>query len=177
MRSGGRTAPQLTVLSPDTGDRRVLARGAPGELDAVDLPEPGPVTWPGADGVTVHGLLWSPDRDGVDAHARPCWSTCTAVPPTRATVDWKPRIRYFVSRGWAVLSPNYRGSTGYGRAYGRALDGAWGDVDVADTVAGIDAAGREGWADATGPRSWAAARAVSPRCSSPRTYRPSCARS
>ena len=47
VRSGGRTAPQLTVLSPDTGDRRVLARGAPGELDAVDLPEPRPVTWPG----------------------------------------------------------------------------------------------------------------------------------
>jgi dipeptidyl aminopeptidase/acylaminoacyl peptidase len=70
-------------------------------------------------------------------------------PTDQSTVDWKPRIRYFVSRGWAVLSPNYRGSTGYGREYERALDGAWGEVDVADTIAGIEAAGREGWADAS----------------------------
>ena len=39
---------------------RAAPRGAPAELDAVDLPEPTPVTWPGADGATVHGLLWLP---------------------------------------------------------------------------------------------------------------------
>ncbi|MFI5053667.1 MAG: alpha/beta hydrolase family protein, partial [Acidimicrobiia bacterium] len=55
----------------------------------------------------------------------------------------------FVSRGWAVLSPNYRGSTGYGRSYERALDQGWGALEVADTVAGIHAAVREGWADAS----------------------------
>ncbi len=57
-------------------------------------------------------------------------------PTDQSTVDWKPRIRWFVSRGWAVLSPNYRGSTGYGRAYRHALDHAWGDIDVTDTVTG-----------------------------------------
>ncbi len=46
-----------------------------------------------------------------------------------------------------MLAPNPRGSSGYGRAYERALDVRWGEVDVADTVAGIEAAGREGWAD------------------------------
>jgi dipeptidyl aminopeptidase/acylaminoacyl peptidase len=152
VRSGGRTAPQLTVLEPSTGDRRVLARGAPGELDAVDLPEPRPVTWEAPDGATVHGLVWLPP--GGDTGDRgdalpPLLVDVHGGPTDQSTVDWKPRIRYFVSRGWAVLNPNYRGSTGYGRAYERALDGAWGEVDVADTVAGIEAAGREGWADAT----------------------------
>ena len=153
VRSGGRTAPQLTVLEPATGHRRILARGAPGELDAVDLPEPTPVAWSSADGATVHGLLWlPPDGDGdadADGTLPPLLVDVHGGPTDQSTVDWKPRIRYFVSRGWAVLSPNYRGSTGYGRAYERALDGAWGDVDVADTVAGIEAAGREGWADAS----------------------------
>src|SRR4029077_1063320 len=64
-------------------------------------------------------------------------------------VDWKPRVRYFVSRGWAVLHPNYRGSTGYGAGYRHALDHEWCVFDVADTVAGIRAAGDEGWADAS----------------------------
>ena len=60
-------------------------RGAPGELDAVDLPEPTPVTWPGADGATVHGLLWLPPDAGADAgNGRRCWSTSTADRPTRA---------------------------------------------------------------------------------------------
>jgi dipeptidyl aminopeptidase/acylaminoacyl peptidase len=149
VRSGGRTAPQLTVLEPATGDRRVLARGAPGELDAVDLPEPRPVTWPGADGATVHGLLWLPLEGDAGEPLPPLLVDVHGGPTDQSTVDWKPRIRYFVSRGWAVLSPNYRGSTGYGREYERALDGAWGEVDVADTVAGIEAARREGWADAS----------------------------
>jgi dipeptidyl aminopeptidase/acylaminoacyl peptidase len=70
-------------------------------------------------------------------------------PTDQATVDWKPRIRWFVSRGWAVLSPNYRGSTGYGRAYRHALDHAWGEVDVTDTVTGLQALARDDRVDAS----------------------------
>ncbi len=69
-------------------------------------------------------------------------------PTDQSTVDWKPRIRWFVSRGWAVLSPNYRGSTGYGRAYRHALDHEWGEIDVADTVTGIRALAHDERVDA-----------------------------
>jgi dipeptidyl aminopeptidase/acylaminoacyl peptidase len=148
MRSGGRTAPQVTVVDPGSGSRRSWARGAVAELDAVELPEPDAVSWTGADGETVHGLLWRPPEVPPGPAARPPLLVDVHGGPTdQAAVDWMPRIRYFVSRGWAVLSPNYRGSSGYGRAYERALDQAWGVVDVADTVAGIRAADRDGWAD------------------------------
>ena len=46
-----------------------------------------------------------------------------------------------------MLQPNYRGSSGYGRAYTQALAGRWGDRDVADTAAGIRHAVKEGWCD------------------------------
>ena len=52
-----------------------------------------------------------------------------------------------MQRGFTVLQPDYRGSTGYGRAYAQALGGHWGDRDVADVAAGIRHAEKEGWAD------------------------------
>lgn len=139
IRSGGRTAPQLTVLDPVAGTRDARRRGAPAELDAHDLPEPEPLTWPGADAEPVHGLLWLPVVAHPGAAAPPLLVDVHGGPTDQSTVDWKPRVRWFVSRGWAVLTPNYRGSTGYGRAYRHALDRAWGELDVADTVSGIRA--------------------------------------
>jgi dipeptidyl aminopeptidase/acylaminoacyl peptidase len=77
---------------------------------------------------------------------RPLLVTVHSGPNAQAIVDWDERVQHFVVRGWTVLAPNHRGSTGYGRAYTQALAGAWGVVDVADTVSGIRAAVAEGWA-------------------------------
>jgi dipeptidyl aminopeptidase/acylaminoacyl peptidase len=60
----------------------------------------------------------------------------------------KLKIQYWTSRGFAVLDVDYSGSTGYGRAYRRRLEGRWGVRDVADLVAAGDYLVREGLADA-----------------------------
>ena len=57
-----------------------------------------------------------------------------------------PRLRRVaLRRGWTVLQPNPRGSTGYGNGYRRALEGRWGELDTDDVAAGIRHASREGW--------------------------------
>ena len=57
--------------------------------------------------------------------------------PTGAASDTlNPTTQFWTSRGFAVLDVDYRGSTGYGRAYRERLYGAWGVADVEDCVAG-----------------------------------------
>ena len=47
-------------------------------------------------------------------------------PTSQAEAGFNPRVAFWVDRGWAVLLVNYRGSTGYGRAYAQALREQWG---------------------------------------------------
>jgi dipeptidyl aminopeptidase/acylaminoacyl peptidase len=56
-------------------------------------------------------------------------------------------LRYWTSRGWAIADVDYRGSTGYGRAFMNSLDGEWGKVDVADCVAAARYLSEQGKAD------------------------------
>ncbi len=151
VRSGGVTPPSIVIADPGAeGARRVLASGAPGALVAAGPVEPEPVSWTGEDGGTVHGLLYRPATSALGPGTLPPMIVYVHGGPTGSSaVTWWPRHQFWVSRGWAVLAPNYRGSTGYGRAYTQALTGRWGDLDVADVAAGIRHAGASGWCDAS----------------------------
>jgi dipeptidyl aminopeptidase/acylaminoacyl peptidase len=106
------------------------------------------VTWPADDGTTVRGLLWRPPRPALGSTDRPPLLVDAHGGPTgQATATWSARHQFFLSRGWAILAPNPRGSTGYGRAYAQALHGRWGHRDLADIVDGVRHARRAGWCD------------------------------
>ncbi|MEP6625347.1 MAG: alpha/beta fold hydrolase [Acidimicrobiia bacterium] len=145
VRSGAKTPPQITVCDPGDGARRVVARGAPAGVE-IGAREPQPVTWK-RDGQAIPGLVYPPDDAPADGAAPPMLVDVHGGPTGQATVAWDGWLRYFTTRGWAVLRPNYRGSTGYGRAFAQALAGTWGVDDVEDVAAGIRAAAAAGWCD------------------------------
>jgi dipeptidyl aminopeptidase/acylaminoacyl peptidase len=59
--------------------------------------------------------------------------------------DFKPQ--YFASRGYVVVEPNPRGSTGRGQDFVRAIYQTWGITDYDDVIAAVDHAIAAGYAD------------------------------
>lgn len=102
------------------------------------LPPPEPISFPTTDAATAHGLYYAPAHSqvtGPDDEKPPLLVLAHGGPTGAARRQLNLGLRYWTSRGWAVVDVDYRGSTGYGRAYMRALDGAWGVADVADCIA------------------------------------------
>ena len=63
-------------------------------------------------------------------------------------VTWRPRFTYWLSRGWSILVPDHRGSSGHGRDFMRAQEGAWGGIDASDVLAStkeVWSRSPEGW--------------------------------
>jgi len=142
VRSGAVTPEQIVVLAANGSGRRAIARGPVGGFERTGLVEPRPVMWKSGS-AAVHGLLWRP----ADTHdALPVVVHVHGGPTGQALADWNPRVQWLVQHGYAVLQVNHRGSSGYGVAYRNALDGRWGELDVADVAAGIKHAVKEGWA-------------------------------
>jgi dipeptidyl aminopeptidase/acylaminoacyl peptidase len=61
-------------------------------------------------------------------------------------------VQFFTQRGIGVVDVNYRGSTGYGRAYRELLNGRWGEIDWQDCVAAARHLADAGEVDAA--RTW-----------------------
>lgn len=144
VRSGGRTPHQIVAYEVSSGSRRTLAHGLALGFEAANLPEPTLVTYPADDGVTLYGRLYT---SGSPLTERPliCW--LHGGPTDQWPVIFTPRIAWWLDRGWSVLVPDVRGSTGHGRAYTQAMAGRWGELDTADVVAAIRYAKAQGWSD------------------------------
>ncbi len=59
-------------------------------------------------------------------------------PTASADSLFNPKIQYYTTRGFAYLEVNYRGSTGYGRAYREDLKGYWGIREVEDCIDAVN---------------------------------------
>jgi len=84
-------------------------------------------------GQEVHGWFVPPEGEGphpvmIFVHGGPHWLYADA---------YMPEVQAYVDAGFLVAMPNYRGSTGYGRAWRDALTGDPGFTDVDDVTAGL----------------------------------------
>jgi len=138
------------VVSLDLDSRRweIVKRSLPADPGSVSAARP--IRFPTEGGAEAHAFYYPPTNAG---HAAPAGELPPLIvrshggPTAAASAAWSPKIQYWTSRGFAVVDVNYRGSTGYGRAYRDALKGVWGIADVADCVAAARHLAAQGLAD------------------------------
>lgn len=120
------------------------------QMDTWKMPQITLVTWKAPDGVEVEGILELPpgykEGDGplpmvVELHGGPTAATLIGMQ------YWIYGRTLFPARGWALLSPNYRGSTGYGDKFMTDLIGREAEIEVQDVLAGVEAMIERGVAD------------------------------
>lgn len=131
----GKDAIVLTDFGKDFADRL-----SPAEI----------VTWESTDGVEIEGLLVRP-KDApegallpliVEIHGGPTWAW-----EDRIMLDWHDWAQMLASRGYAVLLPNPRGSTGRGSEFEKLLFGDIGGGEAQDVISGAKAMVERGIAD------------------------------
>ena len=121
------------------GSSEVLRRATSTAIDSARIARPEAIAFPTTDGATAYALYYaptSPDAQGPAGSRPPLIVTSHGGPTSEASSALSLTYQLFTSRGIAVLDVDYRGSTGYGTAYRRALEGRWGIVDVDDCIAG-----------------------------------------
>jgi dipeptidyl aminopeptidase/acylaminoacyl peptidase len=143
----------IVELDLATQQHRVLKK-ATAILDQADISKylapAEAVEFPTSGGEIAYGLFYppaNPDCAAPGAESAPLLVRCHGGPTSAATSMLNLSTHYWTSRGIAVLDLNYRGSTGYGRAYRDRLYLSWGTVDVDDAVAGARYLAQQGRVD------------------------------
>lgn len=143
-------APPSISLQPSGATAAIMLRASTPPVlpeDAISIGAP--LSFPTQD--TFGHAFWYPpkNRDCVapEGELPPLVVLSHGGPTSMTTNGFGLRIQWWTTRGFAVVDVNYGGSTGFGRAYRRRLDGQWGIVDVADSVAAASYLAERGLVD------------------------------
>lgn len=137
LRDRAETPPEVLELDASTGRARRAV------LESPPAPRGYPwrsVTVRSADGTLVQAFVATPPGEGpfptiVETHGGP-HITMTEI--------YEPAVAGWLDRGYAWISPNYRGSTGFGREFTEKIWGRMGEYELQDVAAVTDWAIREG---------------------------------
>jgi dipeptidyl aminopeptidase/acylaminoacyl peptidase len=144
------TARQVTACGAGQPDpvRRVGGPRPPTpfRLEPDASAEPTTVHFHSADGLNVDGLLFRPPAASAQTPA-PAVLIIHGGPEAQARPSWDPLVQMLVARGFGVLAPNIRGSSGRGLRYQRLIYRDWGGGDLADLAAAASYLRNLDWVD------------------------------
>lgn len=123
-------ATNLYEFDLTTGQLTALGQSMIGGIDPADMIVPELVHYSTFDGRTIPAWLYRPQGEGqfpvvLSIHGGP-------EAQERARYNYNGLYQYLLSRGFGVLAPNIRGSTGYGITYQKLIHRDWGGDELKD---------------------------------------------
>ena len=162
--SGRRVVDNLSLGTDGNGAVTVGTEGAPDEVYALEngslrkltsqnawlseiaFSKMEDVTFTAKDGTVVNGLLAKPAN--APAGKLPTVLYIHGGPNGQDDHSFDPTREILAANGYAVLQINYRGSSGLGTKFQKAIYADWGNLEVVDLLAGVDGVIKSGVADA-----------------------------
>ena len=132
------------LYEPSSGRLEKLAELSPW-LNETEMADVQPIRFTSRDGLTIHGYLTLPR--GVKSVNLPIVVNPHGGPWARDVWGFDPETQFLANRGVGVLQINFRGSTGYGRAFWEAGFKQWGGKMQDDISDGVHWLVRQGIAD------------------------------
>jgi dipeptidyl aminopeptidase/acylaminoacyl peptidase len=114
-------------------------------LSKYQLAKMEPFSFSARDGLTVHGYVTFPS--GLPAKGLPTVLNVHGGPWARDVWGFDPEAQWLANRGYLCVQVNFRGSTGYGKAFVSAGDKEWGAKMHDDLVDAVAHVVDKGWAD------------------------------
>jgi dipeptidyl aminopeptidase/acylaminoacyl peptidase len=115
------------------------------ELSRYELARMEPFSYLTRDGLTVHGYATFPP--GAGRSGLPTVLNVHGGPQARDVWGFDPEAQWLANRGYLCVQVNYRGSTGYGKAFVSAGDREWGAKMHDDLIDAVRYVVDQGWAD------------------------------
>ncbi|MYB05412.1 MAG: S9 family peptidase [Gemmatimonadetes bacterium] len=129
---------ELFVMDIESGESRLLhSTVAEGSPEKLHMPEK--VAFPSSDGLTIPAYLHRPP-DAEPGERFPGVMWIHGGPTSQFDDQFRrhQQVHFFAQRGYVVLMPNIRGSSGYGLEFEDLNNGCWGHCDLEDVLAGVD---------------------------------------
>jgi dipeptidyl aminopeptidase/acylaminoacyl peptidase len=104
-----------------------------------------PFSFTARDGLLIHGYVTFPP--GLGRSSLPAVLNVHGGPQVRDTWGYDPEAQWLANRGYLCVQVNYRGSTGYGKAFVAAGDREWGGKMHDDLIDAVSYVTSRGWAD------------------------------
>ncbi|MCU0499413.1 MAG: S9 family peptidase [Anaerolineae bacterium] len=124
-------ASNLSEFDLQTGELHALGQSMIGGIDPAIFIEPELITYPTFDGRQIPAWLYRPKQGRapypviVSIHGGP-------EAQERPTYNYAGLYQYLLNRGFAILAPNIRGSTGFGVSYQKLIHRDWGGAELKD---------------------------------------------
>jgi dipeptidyl aminopeptidase/acylaminoacyl peptidase len=109
-----------------------------------EMVEPEIVTYPSYDGLEIEALFFRAKKENDNGHVI-LWPH--GGPQVAERASFRSLFQFLIHRGYSIFAPNFRGSSGYGLAFKRMVEGDWGNGPRLDHIHGLEWLIQQGYAD------------------------------